>query len=63
MQISNPDDDAYLEARGRGGGSSPIFVRGCTTLGSRNPPFDKAPKRLNLDPHVMHSQELFAILS
>ena len=32
------------------GVSSPIFVRGCATWGSRTPPFDKAHQRRNFDP-------------
>ncbi len=32
-----------------GWGSSPIFVRGCATWGSRTPPFEKARQRRNFD--------------
>ncbi len=40
----------YRRAQSRGGGSSPIFLCGCATSGSRTPPFDKARQRRNFDP-------------
>ncbi len=39
------------------GGSSPIFVRGCATWGSRTPAFDKARQRQNFDPVLRQISE------
>ncbi len=36
----------------RGGGSSPIFVRGCAISGFQTPPFHKARQRRKFDPFV-----------
>ncbi len=38
-----------------GGGSSPIFVRGCATSGSQTPSFDKEHQRRKFDPVLRHN--------
>ncbi len=40
-----------------GGGSSPIFVRGCAISGFETPPFDKERQRRKFDPFVRQIRE------
>ncbi len=46
----------WIKARG-GGGSSPIFVRGCAISGCDTPPFHKARQRRKFDPFVRQIRE------
>ena len=51
LQVMFPLASNMSNARG-GGGSSPIFLRGCAISGFETPPFDKARQRRKFDPYV-----------